>query len=31
MEPYVMMMIGLVMFGGFIYGVLSLLDIIDHH
>lgn len=30
MEAYVMMMIGLVMFGGFIYAVLALLEIIDH-
>ncbi len=29
MEAYVMMMIGLVIFGGFIYGVLRLLDMID--
>lgn len=31
MEAYVMMMIGLVMFGGFIYAVLRLLDLMDHH
>jgi hypothetical protein len=29
MEAYVMMMIGLVMFAGFLYGILALLDMID--
>lgn len=31
MEAYVMMMIGLVIFAGFIYGIFALLDIIDDH
>jgi len=29
-EAYVMMMIGLVIFGGFIFGVLRLLALMDH-